>query len=191
MAESGPTRVLGIMGSPRIGGNTDILTDMVLDGARKDGAQVEKLLLSRLEISPCQACYACRESGECVLKDDFAAVLDKMKASQVWVLGTPVYWWGPSAQLKAFVDRWFSKAAEPGQSEVFKGRKIILVVPMGDTNEGTARHVVGMFEDALAYIGAELHATVLAPGAYDKGDVKGMEDVLEKARQAGRSAITP
>jgi NAD(P)H-dependent FMN reductase len=119
-----------------------------------------------------------------------ADLLDKMRVSGVWVLGTPVYWWGPSAQLKAFVDRWFSKAMEPACKEIFGGRRVILTIPMGDTDPRTGRHVVGMLTDALDYVGADLFASVLAPGAYDKGDVKGLPDVLKKARRAGTKAVT-
>ena len=96
--------MLGIVGSPRQGGNTDILVDEILSGAREAGAQVEKIMLGELAIAPCQACYACRKGGGCVQRDDMEDLLAKMKSSSVWVLGTPVYWWGPSAQLKAFVE---------------------------------------------------------------------------------------
>jgi multimeric flavodoxin WrbA len=116
-------------------------------------------------------------------------LLEKMEASAVWVLGTPVYWWGPSAQLKAFVDRWFSKAGSEEEMQIFKDRRVILAVAMGDTDPKTGRHVIGMFEDALAYVGADLVASVLAPGVYDKGDVRKVEDVLEAARRAGRDAV--
>jgi hypothetical protein len=61
---------------------------------------------------------------------------------------------------------------------------------MGDTNPETGRHVVGMFQDALDYIGADLFATVLAPGVYDKGDIKSNTEVLEKARRTGADAVT-
>ena len=63
-------RVLGIMGSPRIGGNTDILLDAALQGAAGAGARVEKLSVTRLEIAPCRECYMCRAEGICVIRDD-------------------------------------------------------------------------------------------------------------------------
>jgi multimeric flavodoxin WrbA len=185
------TRVLGIVGSPRQGGNTDILVDEILRGAREAGAEVEKVMLGDLAIAACQACYACRESGKCVQTDDMEDLFAKMEASSVWVLGTPVYWWGPTAQLKAFVDRWFARGQDPFCKDTFEGRRVILAIPMGDTDAATGRHVVGMFTDALAYVKAELFATVLAPGAYEAGDVADNAEVLDRARRAGRDAVTP
>jgi multimeric flavodoxin WrbA len=189
MKDTGPKRVLGIVGSPRKGGNTDILIDEILSGAQEAGAEVEKVTLSELEIGACKACYTCREAGECIQKDDMSGLLDKMRASAVWVIGTPVYWWGPSAQLKAFVDRWFSSAAGGREKETFEGRRVVLAVPMGDTDARTGRHVVGMFEDALAYVKADLFATVLAPGAYDKGDVVKDAKTMKAARRIGAEAV--
>ena len=189
MPKQGRVRVLGIVGSPRQGGNTDILVDEILRGAKDAGAETEKVMLGDLAIAPCQACGACRESGQCVQTDDMEELLGKMKSSAVWVLGTPVYWWGPSAQLKAFVDRWFAKGFEPARKATFEDRRVILAVPMGDTDPATGRHVVGMFTDALGYVKAKLFRSILATGAYEAGDVRRNGEVLEQARQAGRDAI--
>jgi multimeric flavodoxin WrbA len=84
--------VLGIVGSPRRGGNTETLVDEVLRGAEEAGALVEKVILSKLDIGPCRACDACQDTGECVQRDDMPALLEQMEHSQVWVLGTPIYW---------------------------------------------------------------------------------------------------
>jgi hypothetical protein len=80
-------RVLGIVGSPCRGGNTDILVDEVLAGAAEAGAQTEKVMLSKLDIRPCRACESCFETGKCVQKDDMPALLEKMDQSRVWGTG--------------------------------------------------------------------------------------------------------
>lgn len=184
------TKVLGIVGSPRCGGNTDIMVDHILKGARDAGATVEKVMLNDLDIAPCQACYACDTTGQCIHRDDMDALFEKMDASGVWVLGTPVYWWGPSAQMKVFMDRWFSRAPNRDARDILSGRRVVLAVPLGDTDPGTARHVVGMFEDALKYLKSELFESLLAPGAYDPGDVRGQTEILERARGAGARAVS-
>ncbi len=189
MPQSSRPRVLGIVGSPRRGGNTEILVDEVLAGAAEAGASVEKVLLDRLDITPCSACDACQETGECVFADDMPALLEKMAHSQVWVLGTPVYWWGPTAQFKAFLDRWYAKIFRPADRALFKGRRVVVVVPLGDTDAQVARHTVGMLTDALAYTKAKLLASVVAPGVNDAGEVRRHPDVLAAARQAGRAAV--
>jgi multimeric flavodoxin WrbA len=177
------SRVLGIVGSPRRGGNTEILVDEVLRGAREGGAIVEKVFLSDLDIAPCQACDSCEETGDCVQGDDMGQVLERMDRAQVWVLGTPVYWWGPTAQFKGFLDRWYG-----ARRLVFRGRRAILVIPLGDSYAGTARHTTGMLDDALSYVGIEISDTVLAPGAMNAGDVRRQATVLAAARRAGRNA---
>ena len=182
-------QVLGVVGSPRRGGNTEILVDQVLGGAKAAGATVEKVILSELDIAPCDACDACVDTGECIIVDAMEDLFPMMQQSEVWVLGTPVYWWGPSAQLKTFVDRWYAKAQREEDKALFKGRRVILAVPMGDADARTARHVVGMMTDALEYVGAELFATVLAPGANDAGDVRKLPEVLAAAHQAGMAAV--
>jgi multimeric flavodoxin WrbA len=181
--------VLGIVGSPRRQGNTEVLVDEVLQGAQESGAQVEKVLLPRLKIAPCTACDACQQTGECSFHDDMAGLLDKMRQAQVWVLGTPVYWWGPTAQFKTFVDRWYSKIFLPADREIFRDKRVVLAIPLGDTDAGVARHTVGMLTDALAYSQARIVATVLAPGMNDRGEVRGHPEVLAIARQAGRDAL--
>jgi NAD(P)H-dependent FMN reductase len=178
--------MIGIVGSPRRGGNTDILLEEALRGGRAAGAAIEKLFLSDLEIAPCLGCNACRQAGACVQKDDMPAVLKKMEQSRVWVFGTPVYWWGATAQFKAFLDRWYV-----GTDVIYRnpGQRVIIIIPFGDTDVRTARNTVGMFEDALRYLKMELFATVLAAGVYERGAIRGHEDVMRKARQVGRDAM--
>ena len=181
--EANHKRALGIVGSPRRGGNTEILVDEVLRGAEEAGALTEKVILNELDIAPCRACNACQKTGACVQRDDMPALLEQMQRSQVWVLGTPVYWWGPTAQFKTFLDRWY------GAKQVrFEGRRVILAIPLGG-GASFARHTVGMLTDVLDYLRTEIVATVLAPGAYDPGAVRGHADVLAAARRAGREAI--
>ena len=66
MHEAKTKRVIGFVGSPRKHGNTDILVDEILAGAKEAGATVEKVMLDELEIGPCKACYACRPGGQCI-----------------------------------------------------------------------------------------------------------------------------
>ena len=189
MKEINRRQVLGIVGSPRRGGNTEIMVDEVLRGAEEAGAEVRKVILSDLDIAPCDACMACETTGECTIADDMEGLLKQMEQSDVWVLGTPVYWWGPSAQFKTFVDRWFSKVFGPQDKAIFRGRRVILVIPMGEADPATARHTVGMMTDTLNHVEAELFATELAPGADSLGEVRQHAEVLAAAHRAGIEAV--
>lgn len=179
-------QVLGIVGSPRRGGNTEVLVDEVLRGAQEAGAITEKVILSNLHIEPCLACDTCYQTGACVHDDDMAALRKQMEASDIWVFGTPVYWWGPTAQFKTFMDRWYQGPRELRQ--MFEGRPIILAIPLEASDACTARHVVGMFTDALAYVKADIVATLIATGVLEKGAVKGHPDYLAAAYKAGLEA---
>jgi multimeric flavodoxin WrbA len=186
--------VLGIVGSPREGGNTDALVTEALDGAAEAGARTQKLFVGRYKIAPCTSCGGCVKTGRCVSRDGMDDLLPLMEASQVWVLGTPVYWWGATAQMKVFVDRWFAPWVNPKTREVFSHRVAVVVTPLGDANAAVARHTMGMFEDIFAFLGIPIAATVVAPGVGGSGidagaDVLKHPEIMEAARDAGRSAV--
>jgi NAD(P)H-dependent FMN reductase len=181
--EKSNRRVLGIVGSPRRSGNTETLVDEALFGAEKAGALIEKVILNELDIASCQACGGCEKTGECVQQDDMAELLGKMARSQVWVLGTPVYWWGPTAQFKTFLDRWYGV-----ERAVFAGRRVVIVMPLGD-GASYARYAMGMLTDIVDYLGMRLVATVLAPGASGRGSVRQRADLMAQARRAGQEAV--
>lgn len=181
------THVLGVVGSPRRGGNTEILVDEVLSGAAEAGALIEKIILSELTIGPCQGCDACYKIGDCVQQDDMQILFEKMERSQVWVLGTPVYYMGPTAQFKTFLDRWYG--ADHGGIVTFKGKQAILAIPLENEKQTSARHTTGMFEGTLDWLKMELFATVVAPGADKPGDVRKYPDILNNARVAGKDVV--
>lgn len=184
MADETRIKVLGIVGSPRRGGNTDVMVDHVLKGAEEAGAVSEKVLLSRLDIGPCLHCETCHRERRCAQEDDMIPLMEKMSESQVWVLGTPVYWWGPSAQLKTFIDRWYGAY----RIYPFEGKRAVLVTPFGDSDADTARFLVGMVQASVDFLEVELAAVVKAAGMNDRGDVLNQPTVLAAARKAGRDA---
>ena len=174
--------ILVVNGSPRKGGNTELLLDAMIAGAEEAGAAISNVRLRTLNVSPCRACDACKKTGKCIQKDDMHYLISKMEESDIWILGTPIYWWGPTAQLKAFIDRWYGV-----ERDIFKKRKIALVVPFESSNPKTAQHVLGMFEDIFAYLGVEQVGTLLVPGVVDRGEVETKPNFLEEARELGRS----
>ena len=97
--------ILILSGSPRKGGNSDILCDEFMRGAQEAGHTAEKIFIREKKIGYCIACYACRESGACALKDGMQDVLDKMAWADVIVMASPVYFYSIDAQMKAVIDR--------------------------------------------------------------------------------------
>lgn len=176
-------KVLGIVGSPRRGGNTETLIDQVLKGAMEAGAAAERLVLSEMDIQPCRACNTCHSTGTSVIDDDFASTLEKMRESSVWALGTPVYWWGPTAQMKAFIDRWYGV-----ERPLFRGKRIILAVSSGG-GPSYSRLTVDMLELIIPYLGMKHVATLKAPGTSGPDSVKRDTALLNEARATGREAV--
>lgn len=99
-------KVLILSGSPRKGGNSDILCDEFAKGALANGHEVEKICVAERKIAPCLGCYYCKDhGGKCVLNDGMEEILQKIIAADVLVLATPVYFYSMCAQLKAVIDR--------------------------------------------------------------------------------------
>ena len=102
-------KILGFVGSPREGGNTEILVKEVLKGADESGAETEIVYLNKLDIKPCQACMHCKSNnGECATDDDMQTIYNQLKESDAVVLGSPIYMWQMSAQTKLFTDRLYA-----------------------------------------------------------------------------------
>ena len=98
-------KVLIISGSPRKGGNSDLLCDEFMRGAVEAGNEVIKIRVAEKRIGFCNACYYCRQSGGvCAKKDDMADILQKMIDADVIVLASPVYFYSIDAQMKALID---------------------------------------------------------------------------------------
>ena len=98
-------KVLGISTSPRVRGNTDLLLDEALRGAKSKGAKVEKVLLKDLRISPCLECGRCFKKGECVINDGMQVLYQKFIASDRLIFASPIYFMAPCAQAKMAIDR--------------------------------------------------------------------------------------
>jgi len=176
--------ILGIVGSPRRGANTETLVDSVLAGATEFGATATKVVLSEFNLAPCQACDKCQREGSCIHDDDMHELVELMKMSDIWVLGTPIYWWGPSAQVKVFIDRWYG--VDP---RIFQGKQIILTIPMGGKNGHFARHTIGMFKDICNYLGMTCIETIVATGMRETNSVRESAHMLESARAIGMRIV--
>ncbi len=181
-------KVVGVMGSPRIGGNTDLLLTQVLSGAELAGAQIERIDLIRYDISACNGCQECRDSGFCVINDDAPALIDLMMASDAWVIGTPIYWWGPSGILKSFIDRWYS-TIHIASIRARMAKRTALICTYGDEDPRTPRHVVGMMEDTIAYLQGDFTDRLLVR-ASSVGSVRGDAEAMARALALGRKLGT-
>ncbi len=101
-------KVLGIVCSPRRGGNTEILVEESLASARELGAEVELVAIASMNIAPCDGCESCRTTRKCRVDDDMQEIYAKLLEADGIIFGTPVYFWGVTAQAKSLIDRTFA-----------------------------------------------------------------------------------
>ena len=113
-------KVIGIVGSPRKGGNTEILTAHTLEAIREEGLETELVSLAGLDIKPCNACRACAKEERCPIEDDLFPIYLKMKEADGIILASPVYYGSATAQLKALMER-TGEISHTGR-ETFKGK---------------------------------------------------------------------
>lgn len=172
-------KVLIISSSPRKGGNSDLLCDAFAEGAEKAGHEVEKIRISDLAIGYCKGCYSCLKAGVCVQKDDAGVVIAKMRAADVIVLASPVYFYSICAQLKALFDRTVVIFPNLGNKTFY------YLLTMADDNPK-------MFEGPLAalrgfldcYEGSVEGGKVLVGGVHERGEVSERKEMAE-ARNLG------
>ena len=139
------TKVLGIVGSPRRNGNTNILMNRILDGAKEAGADTELVFLADLEIAPCDGCGVCLSEKPCIIDDDMIELYQKVLDADTLIYGTPVYFYGPSAQIKAFIDR-FQYLASPERLEHIKGKNAVIAIVYEESGADVADAIILMVE---------------------------------------------
>lgn len=98
-------KALGIVGSPRKGGNTEQYIRHALRAISEEGIETELISLGGKDIRPCTACMACRETEKCTIDDDLMPIYNKMKEADAIIIGSPVYFQGSSALARAFLER--------------------------------------------------------------------------------------
>ena len=187
------SRVVGIVGSPRKGMNTDALVTQALAGAQSTGAETAKIYLNDLEIRPCQACDRPPASGYCFYEDGMEAIYEILETVDALVIGSPAYYGSVSAQLKLFIDRsncLTEMIALPDGKVTFRPR-------IGKRKKGAFIWVADFTrnpEHALATIrlwckdaNVELAETLIVTDA-DRGEgARRREDLLRKAFELGVS----
>ena len=175
-------KILAIVGSPRLKGNTNYLVDQALEEAAKLGAQVEKIILSKYEVNPCLGHDDCASFEFCLQKDDAAWILDRFREADGVILATPVYWYNVSAQMKTFIDRNYF----PYKHDLkYKARVVgIIVVAEMEAIEDTL-HTLNQFINWSFEVKEGKIFTVYGY-ANKLGEVKDNLTLVEDARKLGR-----
>lgn len=167
--------VLILSGSPRKGGNSDLLCDEFMRGALESGHKVEKIRAAEKKIGYCRACYYCRDhGGKCSVKDDMAEVLQKIIDADVIVLASPVYFYSIDAQLKTVIDRTVARWME------VKNKEFYYIATCADEQKASAETTLGCFRGYADCVnGAKERGIIYGTGVYEKGKIIGTKAFID------------
>jgi multimeric flavodoxin WrbA len=187
-------KVLGIYGSPRQGGNSDILLEEALKGAESEGAEVSSIRASDLKISGCLECGGCDETGACVVDDEMGSVYSKLEEADAIILAAPMFFYGLPAQVKALIDRcqapWSKRMLEktPAERKRYDGGRGYLIAvgaTKGKTLFDGAEMTAKYFFDA---VDMSYERGVFVRSVEGKGDVSKQRGALDQAFELGERA---
>ncbi len=173
-------KVLILSGSPRKGGNSDLLCDEFVSGAKDAGHEVEKIRVQEKKIACCTACYACRDTGICAIKDDMADIIQKMIDCDVMVLASPVYFYSIDAQLKAVIDRSVCRWTE------VKNKEMYYIMTAADGEKESMDTTLACFRGYAECVeGAVEKGVIYGTGVYHIGEIKNTKH-MQEAYQMGK-----
>jgi len=181
--------VLGINGSPREGGNSDILLHCVLEGARSSGARVEGIALNGLRFVACQECANKPDDGSCIVNDDMQQVFEKVKAADVVILASPIFFGSLSAQTKMMIDRfqclWRAQYMLNKRDVKYKKKKGIFICVEASNRGDFFENARSIVKNLFATINADYGLELFCSGVDSKASINTRPDCLSKAHELG------
>ena len=178
-------KIVVLNGSPRKNGNTSALVKAFTEGAESAGHTVTEFFLDSMNIHGCKGCFGGHSSRECpcVQNDDMNVIYPAVKACDVMVLATPLYYWNMSGQLRTAVDRLF--ALEEGEGNLLRGNGRSCALLMAAEGNGF-EDVVQYYDHLMGHLKWENLGHVLAGGNMNVGDIQGKPEI-QQAYELGRS----
>lgn len=167
-------------GSPRMGGNTEIMADAFMEEAQKNGHEVTKLNVGQMDVIGCMACESCfANDGLCVIEDDMAEVMAVLDETDLVVLASPIYWFDISSQLKAVIDRLYARAIKG-----FHIREAVLL--LDSASDGVFTAATAWYKDMTDYVNWTDRGIITIPGMDAKGAMA-EHPKLEEVRELAAS----
>ncbi len=186
-------KVLVLMGSPRIHGNTAELCKPFVQELKANGAEIKYLELEKLDIKPCAACYVCQDvEGEygCVQKDDMYKIVEEILWADCIILATPIFAWYCTTKMKAVLDRHYGMNKYYGDCSgcLWEGKKVGIIATHG--YEGA--YATDPFEMGVKRLCE--HSNLQYIGLYSVRDEDNLasfqtEEAVEGAKKFARSVL--
>lgn len=160
--------ILVLSGSPRKGGNSDLLCDEFIRGAVESGNKVEKIFIRDKKIAYCTGCYYCgKRDGICAIKDDMKDILDKMHMADVIVMSSPVYFYSIDAQMKTVIDRTLAQWTK------IKNKEFYYIMTAADDSKNAMACTLECFRGFASCIsGSKEMGVIYGTGAHEAGSIK-------------------
>lgn len=162
-------KIVTVMGSPHKSGNTATALSM-FEELVKDEHDLDRIVLADFEVKGCQGCFACQQTQDapgCVVPDDGNALLERITAADAVVYATPLYMWGMTALLHAFIERHISlvKRGADGEMRSLSGETpLALLVTSGGPEEKNADLIKSVFARMCQYSGRRDAGTFVVGG---------------------------
>ena len=173
-------KVLILSSSPRRNGNSDLLCDRFLEGAKASGHDVEKIFLKDKNINYCTGCGSCSMGKSCPQKDDMPEILEKMIAADVIVMATPVYFYTMCGQMKTLIDRTCARYQE------IKDKDFYFIVAAAMDSKPAMERTINEFRGFTACLdGPKEKGVVYGIGAWKVGEIKGTP-AMDEAYKMGQ-----
>lgn len=186
-------RVVGICGSPRVDGNTNLLLTKALEAAGDQGAMVTRFDLNRLDFIPCQECGGCDETGRCIYHDDMEGIYDAIALANGVILATPIFFSTVTAQTKMMIDRfqswWAAKYLlkdSRAESEVRFGSFICVG---GIDTEKYCENALSVAKVWFVNIDVQFYQSLMYHGYDDAGAILRNTDSLKDANNLGEELV--
>jgi len=186
-------KVLGIAGSPRENGNTRILLEKALAGAKSVGAETESVIISELDFCGCQECGGCDETGECIYDDEMQLLYEKFEKAERLILASPIFFGSLPSQVKMMIDRcqclWVGKYVLK-KSQLDKSKRKGIFICVGGMNRQDyfedAKKLVKIF---YANISVTYLGDIFYPGVDEKGAIADNPAAVDESFKIGKRLV--
>jgi len=185
-------KIVLLVGSPRIDGNTALLAQRLLGAAESQGAEIRKFFVNTLDFAGCQGCESCKTIIErCVLEDELTEVLEAVKNADILILASPLYSRDIGDRLKCFFDRAYSYLKPDFSSRLKKGKKAAFILVQCVPDDYEFDDIFSRYEHWLRLFGYSPIYRLQATGVKHPGDIKRQPHILEQAGALGKELIKP
>ena len=178
--------IIGLSGSPRVGGNTDIILEEALAAAKGEGAEVKLIRISDYRLQPCNGCMACFGTKRCVIDDEGETLYQEIVKADGIILGSPSYFQGVTAQMKIFIDRIGFLDLARGRKDFAEKVGGVIAVARRSGVSNTCNQMITFLTAVAMTIPSGGRAFAIGR---EKGEVSKDQEGIDSARHLGKMIV--